>query len=111
MTHLIASSAAVGYITFVIVYAGVARPLRTSLARLAMSPESRTRRLGDYLYELASCPFCTGFWVAFGFVATMRFDLFDRGTVGELATVLALALLGGSAAWAAGAMLNHGRER
>lgn len=112
--HFCIAVLAVGYVDFVIVCSGVARPLRLFVARACgyTREGSPLNWLFTKLDELLHCPFCTGFWCSVVLQVFFRINLLgtDRYSgpwFGVLGTTFAMAGMGAILAWAYGQALKH----
>lgn len=106
-----------GYLTFVIVYSGVARDFRNWVTRNYCRADEHTlpHVIWEKLEELFHCPFCTGFWLSVGyqfcFVLNMVGDGWLPGIIGKavslIATTFALAGCSAIVAWVYGQALKY----
>jgi hypothetical protein len=94
------ASLAVGYITFVLCYSKIAKPIRDYLY------ESRTGFLFGYFNGMLECPFCTGFWVSVAVQIVLGIPVLGSHVLALMLVVPALAMLGAVIAKTAGWMIG-----
>ena len=109
MTTLIVMSFAVGYITYVLLYSDISRPLHKQISNL-MTPDNSEllKKIGGYLTELLACPYCSSFWVTVFVQLVCRYNALPGFTtsVGVIITGLAMTMIGSMFACLAVVTLN-----